>query len=271
MFKARILCIILISTAGRSWQSPQRQVGGPTESADAGRAFEVVSIKPYVPGLRRNGFGDGKRIQIDPSGLRMRTASLEEIIMYAYSLTWYGQLVEVPQGLGAYDIDAETPVPSTVVEEKTMLRAALADRFRLVCHWEKRDGRGYTLAISGRTKLQPDSEEGDAESRLVAEGEGALSWSFRRISMAAFSEWLAARVDGPVADRTDLTGRYDFKLMRPRSDPDSDHSAATKNSGGGFGVSDWIALLGQLGLRLTQSRALLDILVVDHVEKPSAN
>jgi len=89
--------------------------------------------------------------------------------------------------------------------------------------------------------------------------------------MAEFSEWLAVRVDGPVVDNTGLTGRYDFELMRTRPDPDSNGGAATGNSGAGFGASDWIAALRELGLRLTQSHALLDILVVDHVEKPSAN
>jgi len=90
--------------------------------------------------------------------------------------------------------------------------------------------------------------------------------------MAAFSEWLAARVDGPVVDDTELTGRYDFELMMSRPDPDSDQSAGVRNSGGGFfSVSDFMALLKQFGLRLTQSHEMLDILVVDHVEKPTAN
>ena len=138
MFRFRILCIILLSTAGKSGPAPQQQIVGPPEGAAAGPAFEIVSIKPWVSAGVRNGFGGGRRIQADPSSLRMRTASLEEIIMYAYSLTWYGQLAGVPQGLGAYDIDAKTPAPATGVEERLMLRAVLADRFRLVCHWEKK-------------------------------------------------------------------------------------------------------------------------------------
>jgi uncharacterized protein (TIGR03435 family) len=271
MLTFRFLCIILISIAGKGWQLPQRPIGSQPEGAATGPAFEVVSIKPWVPGSGRNGFGGGKRIQVDPSSLRMRTASVEEIIMYAYGLTWSDQLVGVPQGLGAYDVDAKTRAPSTAVEERMMLRAAIADRFRLTCHWAKKDGRAYALAVSGSSRLQPNSEAGEADSRLVSRA-GGFGWSFKRISIGEFSEWLALRVNGPVVDNTGLTGRYDFELIMSRLDPQADGNAAPRSSGGGyFSVSDFISLLKPFGLRLTQSRGLLEILVVDHVEKPSEN
>ena len=77
------------------------------------------------------------------------------------------------------------------------------------------------------------------------------------MTMAAFAAFLSQRGDYPVLDKTGLTGFYDLKLDWG-VDPD------------GPALTD--ALREQLGLKLETSRAPLEIVVVDHVEKvPTEN
>jgi uncharacterized protein (TIGR03435 family) len=70
--------------------------------------------------------------------------------------------------------------------------------------------------------------------------------------------------DRPVVDRTGLTGTYDLKLeatpeWRIDSNPDPNE------------VSIFTAVKEQLGLKLEAQKAMIEILVIDRVEKPSAN
>jgi uncharacterized protein (TIGR03435 family) len=73
----------------------------------------------------------------------------------------------------------------------------------------------------------------------------------------------------PVVDRTGLTGTYDFTFaFRPVLPPDvsEDQSPETANL-----PTIFQALRDQLGLELTPQRGPVEVLVIDHVEKPSAN
>jgi uncharacterized protein (TIGR03435 family) len=79
-----------------------------------------------------------------------------------------------------------------------------------------------------------------------------------------------AALDDPVLDQTGLTGRYDFDL---EFTPDE----AVFGGAIGKGADDsskpglFAALQQQLGLRLEATRGLVDVLVIDHVERPSEN
>lgn len=73
--------------------------------------------------------------------------------------------------------------------------------------------------------------------------------------MASFSAHVAQMLGAPVEDRTGLSGRYDFKLRR--FDEESDRVS----------MWDW----GSLGLKLERIKVSSDILVIDHIEKPSPN
>jgi uncharacterized protein (TIGR03435 family) len=62
----------------------------------------------------------------------------------------------------------------------------------------------------------------------------------------------------PVVDKTGLTGTYDFKLEAPLAFRLHDAAILT-------------AVQDQLGLRLEAERAMVETLVVDHLEEPSPN
>jgi len=85
----------------------------------------------------------------------------------------------------------------------------------------------------------------------------------RNITMASFASMLFSEVHRTVADKTALTGRYDLDMTwspDDRSTPDPD-----------AGPSIFTALQEQLGLKLRPAKGPVEILVVDHVEMPSAN
>lgn len=80
---------------------------------------------------------------------------------------------------------------------------------------------------------------------------------------------LSARVDRPVFDRTGLTGRFDIELAwtpdTPASQPDTAGAAASTGS------SIFTAIQEQLGLSLNAARGAVDVLVMDHAEKPTGD
>jgi uncharacterized protein (TIGR03435 family) len=74
--------------------------------------------------------------------------------------------------------------------------------------------------------------------------------------MKHFAEVLSRVMDFPVVNQTGIDGQFDLKLEWT--------SAET-------GPSIFIALQEQLGLRLASRKTAVDVVVIDHVEKPSEN
>jgi len=83
--------------------------------------------------------------------------------------------------------------------------------------------------------------------------------------MAKLASYFSLMLRTPVTDETELSGTFDFELIWG-SPPDSDRPAVTAEPSE---VS--AALQEQLGLRLERAKRPIDVLVVDHFEKPSAN
>ena len=95
--------------------------------------------------------------------------------------------------------------------------------------------------------------------------------------MSNLSDWLSRFVGRRVVDRTGLSGLYDFILQwtpaegetgaLPRSYQDSENAPSPEAPG----HSLFSALQQQLGLKLEAQKAPVDVLVIEHIEKPSAN
>ena len=93
--------------------------------------------------------------------------------------------------------------------------------------------------------------------------------------MAQFAQMLQQVVlDRPVIDKTGLSGRFDFGFtFTPDESQFDGHPprlpAPTNTTNSSPGLFD--AIQQQLGLKLTPATAPADVLIIDHVEKPSAN
>ena len=85
------------------------------------------------------------------------------------------------------------------------------------------------------------------------------------MNMSDFADSLIKYLDRPVLDRTNLNGLFDFHLEFNPAD------RAAVSSDGSAGESIFTALTEELGLKLLPDKAPLDVLVIDHVEKPSEN
>jgi uncharacterized protein (TIGR03435 family) len=164
------------------------------------------------------------------------------------------------------------------LEKQHMIQVMLADRFRLQTHWIKKEGTNYALVPAKKgprlsTNLVPPSAEEIARfgdhpvPPLYQHGDGRLGYQFiaHGCSMKMLADMLTGQMDAPVADQTGLAGTYDFTLQYSGTLP-------------GTGSNDpaaWppliTALPEQLGLRLEPIKGSVEVLVIDHIEKPSAN
>jgi len=181
------------------------------------------------------------------------------VIRQAYHLTEQ-QISGGPKWLDSdlYDIEAKANGPATDDELRKMLQALLAERFGLGVHYLEKDLAVYVLVVDKGGGKLVELQEGvpvrnpSREPRAGAKIVGNIEY---RGSVQNFADLLASNpaVGRPVLDRTGRPGLYVFAL--------------TLYSGEDLVES----LTTQLGLRLVSERAILRVLVIDHIERPTAN
>ena len=195
--------------------------------------------------------------------------TVKNLINFSYRLH-LDQVVGGPPwaGIDRYDVTGkpDTPGLPNIVQFQDMVQKLLADRFGLTFHREKRELAVYTLTIvKGGPKL-PKSENSSMHPVFGTSGPpGALA--IRNMTMTSFAEYVQSRfLDRPVVDQTGLDGRYDFQLhWQPSLTTEAPSSDAEP-------LPDiFTAFQQQLGLKLQATRAPADVLVIDKVEKPTAN
>jgi len=261
------------------------------QSPAASPVFDVASIKPSAPDAR----GTSLMLQ-PPNGLRITNAPLRMLITFAYDIRDF-QLSGGPGWIGAdrYDILAKAErtasndnVPddprkmtdaqrmNKQQEMRERMRALLADRFQLTIHRETKEAPVYALVVAkGGSKIQPakEVEEGPQGMRM---NRGELTGMKAPISMLATT--LSSQLGRPVIDKTDLKGKYDFKLQwTPDAGPGVDPlkqlppGVEAPPPPSADGPTIFTALQEQLGLRLESQKGPVETIVIDRVEKPSEN
>lgn len=150
-------------------------------------------------------------------------------------------------------------------QKEAMVQALLADRFHLVVHTDTRELPIYELVVArGGAKLGDLKSNGTTvnHGRDHIEVEGPDSLAF-------LAEELAKETGRNVVDKTGITGRYDLKLHWTPDDASEPQllNGAPIDSG----PSLFTALEEQLGLRLDPAKGPVQVLVIDHIEMPSAN
>jgi uncharacterized protein (TIGR03435 family) len=232
-------------------------------AADAHPQFEVVTVKPSPPGLDRYGFhSDGRRVWC-------YNQPVLSMIQFAYSVS-EKQIVGAPEWLGnqTYDADGypDHPGKPNMKQMLEMYQKLLADRFQLRFHHEKRELAVYAITVA-KVGAKLSKSQGDPNGSPDQTGYGdntGLFMTFTNTSMEELAASLQTLMHGkPVIDQTGLAGRYDFTLKWARED------AATSNPNALPSI--FTAIEEQLGLKLEPVKAPVDVLVVDHVERPSAN
>jgi uncharacterized protein (TIGR03435 family) len=234
----------------------------------AGTTFEVASIRAHQGSSFRSG-----PLTVSGPLIRLEGYTVFGLVMDAYHLRDF-QLafgsVAPPDGIydAMYDVVARSPgdkVPN-LDEVRLMLQSLLADRFKLRVHRESKEMPVYALQVAKNGgKLKAASVEGQCsvQTRLASDGRNNED-TFSACPVERLADRLGNLMhERPVLDQTGLTGNYDFRLLltpeyrsRNQSNP-ADISAVTA--------------VGELGLKLAPEKAQVEILVVDHLEKPTAN
>jgi len=228
------------------------------------REFEVASIKPSDP-------------HSTPSRTMRTTgrdvyASITVLILIriAYDVQDY-QIAGAPSWLGDqfYDIAAKAGGESTPTqaELRQMFQKLLADRFQLKVRRETRELPVYALVVGKGGTLMKESGP-DARYSFMIPGPGR--WKVSKLDMGHLARDLTREVGRTVVDLTGLTGSYDFTLewTPEQASPPAADAAALPDSGG---PSIFTAIQQQLGLKLESRKHPIDVLIIDQVEKPSAN
>lgn len=255
-------------------------------------AFEVASVKPGVNCSATGAYP----ISVSPGRLDLHCHWLRFVIGLAYSTFTGGNLssrrLEVvggPKWLDSdwYDISAKAEGGASAAQMAPMLQALLEDRFQVKVHVESREGPVYALTVVKNnpnlrptipgscipidpTNLPPAKPGGPKYCGTLggAKRDGAnFIFDWYGTTMAEFAgRTIAGFVDRPIIDKSGLTGQYDIHLEFAVDDPRLGPAPPDDP-----GTSIFTALETQLGLKLSATKAPVDVIVVDQAEKPSAN
>jgi len=251
-------------------------------------SFEVASVKPSKPGINAPGV-----FRFLPDGsLRVENMPVRDVIRVAYRLRSY-QMVNWPTWTATeyFDIQAKADGNTSEEQRLLMLRHLLTTRFKLAVRTETHNGPTYNLVIErkdgrvGRslTKSLADCAALRAKlpSRPLAPPPNApLSVCGIRnlpgrvfalgVPIETLSNTLAEVVGRPVLNQTQLSGNFDIELNytpdpmpAPQTIP-PDSKPIDPN-----GPSIFAAVREQLGLKLEFLRNPVEVLVIDHIERPT--
>jgi uncharacterized protein (TIGR03435 family) len=253
-------------------------------------AYEVVSIKPS----QSNG-PTMSRFMFTPSGFIGSNVPLKGLIQDAYGLKEH-QVFGAPSWLGSefYDVEAKVEIPDVAVlhqltaeQRERMLQPVLADRLQLKVHFETRDATVYELVVDKKGPKLQEAKPGDTYPNGLKGPEGGGGAGLMRmrpgqltaqaIPISDLTQILSERLGNTILDKTGLPGKYDIKLQwqeEGRPAPLPGPEGAQPGVSVAQDSSDppiFTALQEQLGLRLESRKAPIQVMVIDHVERPSAN
>jgi uncharacterized protein (TIGR03435 family) len=251
------------ATGDAAWAIPEPD---KPMARDADPAFEVAAIKLSKPDDHTDGFWPHGR------HVRVENHTVNEMIEFAYGVH-RRQVEGGPSWLDGqrYDIDgiADVAGEPNGKQMKAMIQKLLADRFQLVINHESKELPVYALTV-GKSGARLTKSLGDPNRFPEESGNGnstGLEVRYTNYSMADLAENLqtmGGEEEGrPVVDQTGIAGRYDFKL---KWWPD-----AWRNPGPDAAPALSTAIQEQLGLKLEATKAMVDVLVIDHVEQPAEN
>ena len=229
-----------------------------------GPTFDVASIRAQAPG------DTTFRVSLPANGqFRSQGAVAKLLLMVAYDIQ-EAQIVGGPAWISEekWDIEARSTGEYSAEETRGMLQNTLEERFALRSHPETAQRPAYVLTIAkGGPKFKAGTDEGSTNVRTTRN-----SIALERGQLAQMTQLLSAALGRPVIDRTELNGRYDLSLQW---DDAPGQQGALGLSETADGTNDrgsiFAAIQEQLGLRLEAQTVPVDVIVIDHIERPSPN
>ena len=226
------------------------------------RTFDAVSIRESEPTATSGG---GMRLL--PNGdIRVQHMLASNIIGIAHQLDSY-RVVNAPAWTTAtyYDILAKANADTSREDTFAMMRTMLADRFRIVAHRETRAIQGFAIVRASNlgAGLQPSKVNCEEDPRGPRCSEGAITTTSLRVfgtPIANLVKIVGSVMRAPIVDKTNLIGAFDVDLRWSADAAATDDTPVMPT-----------ALQEQLGLRLQREPVPTEVLVIDHIERPTAN
>ena len=263
-----------------------------SRAQDKDETFEVASVR-----ANKSGDGNGMLRQLPGGRMTATNMPLRPMITFAYSLAGY-QLIGGPGWLNTnrYDVNAKmdaAPSSTAFLPGSTApnpmqlaLQKLLEDRFKLKIHRETREMDIYALvllkpgapgpglkpsttdcaaaAAAAQRGAPPPAPGSNAPFCGIQGGNGRLR--FGGLPAAAFGSALSGPAGRFVADRTGLSGSWDFELTFA---PEQRGQAPGGNAANDSDVPGFFtAIQEQLGLKLEPTKGPVDVVVIDSIEQP---
>jgi uncharacterized protein (TIGR03435 family) len=253
--------------------------------------FEVAAVKQNTSG------STDEQIYIRPGGrFSVRNMTVRVLIQNAYQLMSF-QISGGPSWIDSerFDIDAKSDGDTTPNGLLVMVRTLLDDRFGMKGHREMRYQSVFFLTVAkGGAKIQhaegtcvprdpnhpprqptrgepvPNYCGGMHRSSQSLDGTGEGIADTSGFTLGTLSGQLSSILGRAVIDKTGLTGIFNFHL-RWAGTQDTTSTGNAKAGALSDAPSIFTALQEQLGLKLESAKGPVEVLVIDHVEKPTEN
>lgn len=240
------------------------QSAEPPKSDSTGKplTWDVVSIKPHKD------LDSGGSIYVRADGIELNNLTIHSLLWNAFDVRSQDQFTGWPNWADSDHFDVRAKVSAEDAERwdklhgeegdrqfRELVRQILEERFALKTHIERRELPVYELVVAKQgAKLKESAPHTGGVSNYRP---GKISAKSTPITSLIVN--LSGTVGRVVIDKTGLTAQYDFELTWANDNqPDA-------------GPSIFTAVQEQLGLKLQSARALLDVVVIDHLERPSEN
>ncbi len=225
--------------------------------------FDAASIKESKTA------STGGTMRLMPGGGITAHLPARQFITIGYKLQPY-QLVGAPDWTRTiyWDVVAKPAAASAREQTFTMLQALLKDRFKFAFHRETRQVDGFSLVRLKTDTLGPNlhpsafnCEANFASTPKCREG-GITTGSLKATGAPIWNllQMLIAEVGGPVDDNTQMTGTFDLELRWSNELAPADNLPTI-----------FTAVQEQLGLKLERRKVTVEVVVVDHIERPESD
>jgi uncharacterized protein (TIGR03435 family) len=269
----------------------------PSQAGQRQHSFEVVSVKPSAAA------NDNSSTHTTPYSIRCENVPLRQLLMMGFAIRSESQIEGMPDWAKSerFNIDAKVDEETAAAMkglsredrqkwQQEMMQSLLEDRFHLKSHWGKKELPVYILTVAkGSSKLKatvppPPTPGADPNAKPQDRGTSSSTSNGHMVvtngSMEMFANQLShmTEMDSRVVlDRTNLTGKFDWTLdWAPERQQNSFRGADGGNpiptpAADTSKPSLFTALQEQLGLKVEQDKAPVDLLVIDDLERPTEN
>lgn len=252
---------ILLALAVASWPLSAQAPSSP--AAPLPLRFEVASIRPHPfagdePSNRR----------MLPGGRFVATATTVRTLIRIASGLDDNRMSGAPGWIDNEEFDINATIAGhaevkTPEQFQQLILSLLEDRFGFKFHREQKEGPVYWLELNKSGKLGPALRPSgpDSQSNMSNNSNGARSeMKVSKMSMVDIAAGLRRQAGRPVEDRTGLTGNFDFEIeWSPEETADSAYPSL------------FTVLKEQLGLKLQPAKGTVETLIIDQINRPSAN